>query len=411
VWGVGLIYEEDPDGIRVHHYDERGSTVAFSDASGSVVGRIAYGPFGEVGATTGNAQSLFQFDALFGVITDPNGLNYMRTRWYSPQIKRFLTLDPLFGRLGEPASYNLYSFAGNNPILLADPDGEFFNLIAAAIGAVVGAVVGVVANFFSDLADDGKLDTPAESYAVAAGFGALAGGAIGACPACGPGGLALIGGGTGAGESVVQSVVGGETDPGKIIVAGLLGGGIGAATGGVLGVAGFAKKGFAKLEGRLFGRAGRPQAALRPQYVDPRDVSSIATRSTGGRATRGSFVRPESRHVRFRDPPSETPPNLPPRARRPPGARPGARTSGTRPESPTRARPRNARTVSSNLRDAGGRVNQRLRMARIEEARAMLNAGQVGRSGVNRQVRIYQGAVERSGRPSRQGRNGQPRGF
>jgi RHS repeat-associated protein len=160
VWGVGLIYEEDPNGIRVHHYDERGSTVAFSDASGSVVGRVAYGPFGEVGATTGNAQSLFQFDALFGVITDPNGLNYMRTRWYAPQIKRFLTLDPFFGRLGEPASYNLYSFAGNNPILLADPDGEFFNLIAAAIGAAVGAVVGVVANFFSDLADDGKLEEP-----------------------------------------------------------------------------------------------------------------------------------------------------------------------------------------------------------------------------------------------------------
>jgi hypothetical protein len=204
----------------------------------------------------------------------------------------------------------------------------------------------------------------------------------------------------------VQSVVGGETDPGRIIVAGLIGGGIGAVAGSFGG--GFAKQG---LRGRFFGRAGRPQAPPRLRYVDPRDVSSIATNSTGGRVTRGSFVRPESRHVRFRNPPSKTPPNPPPRARRPPGARPGARTSGTRPSSPTRAAPRNARTVNSNLRTAGGRVNQRLRMARIEEARAVLNSGQVGRAGVNRHISMYRGTVQRSGRPSRQGRNGQPRGF
>ena len=80
VWGVGLLYEEVGGEIRVNHYDHRGSTIAFTGLTGQVVGRIAYGPFGQIGERTGETDSIFLFGGLFGVVSDPNGLNYMRFR-------------------------------------------------------------------------------------------------------------------------------------------------------------------------------------------------------------------------------------------------------------------------------------------------------------------------------------------
>ena len=182
VWGVGLIYEETPNGIRVHHYDHRGSTVAMSDASGVVVDRISYGPYGEIGDTTGQTGSLFGFHALFGVISSPDGLLHMRYRWYNPELKQFLSPDPVFGDIGEPSTMNMYSFAGNNPVSRVDPSGQIWNVIG---GALVGAVVGVVVQAATDIVT-GK-SPQWEDYAAAA-IGGFAGGAIvGAClGTCGP---------------------------------------------------------------------------------------------------------------------------------------------------------------------------------------------------------------------------------
>jgi hypothetical protein len=81
VWGLGLLYEELSNGsIRVFHYDMRGNTVAFSNSQGAVVGQVSYGPFGEMGDREGQTDSLFLFGGMFGVITHPSGLNYMRFR-------------------------------------------------------------------------------------------------------------------------------------------------------------------------------------------------------------------------------------------------------------------------------------------------------------------------------------------
>jgi len=48
VYAGGLLYDEVGGDIRIYHYDYRGNTVAFSDGSGSVVGTVSYGPFGEI---------------------------------------------------------------------------------------------------------------------------------------------------------------------------------------------------------------------------------------------------------------------------------------------------------------------------------------------------------------------------
>ncbi|HQN10444.1 MAG TPA: RHS repeat-associated core domain-containing protein, partial [Thermoanaerobaculia bacterium] len=52
-------------------------------------------------------------------------LDYMHARYYSPVVGRFLSIDP--GRdwnAREPQSWNLFSYARNNPLRYVDPDGR-----------------------------------------------------------------------------------------------------------------------------------------------------------------------------------------------------------------------------------------------------------------------------------------------
>lgn len=171
VYGIGLIYEDTPDGLRVFHYDERGNTVAVSDASGEVSGTIAYGPYGEIYNRTGSADTIFLQNGLFGVVTGPQGLCYMRYRWYSPEIKRFLRHDAHFGNITQTGTLNRFTYAGGNPITRVDPEGELWWVAGAAIGAVLSVGVELAV----DLADGGGINHSFGDYAAAALGGALTG--------------------------------------------------------------------------------------------------------------------------------------------------------------------------------------------------------------------------------------------
>jgi RHS repeat-associated protein len=198
VYGGGLLYEETGNGIRVFHYDQRGSVVAVSGGNGTVAGTVAYGPYGEIIGRSGNSESVFQFCGLFGVLTDGSGLNYMRFRWYSPELKRFLTPDWHYGDVTDPVTLNRYAYAGNDPINFIDPGGEF---LGALIGAVVGAVVNTVATVVT-AAVTGQPLTAGDLIGAAVG-GAITGGLLGACgPACAGAGAFLA-------ASIGASAVGG----------------------------------------------------------------------------------------------------------------------------------------------------------------------------------------------------------
>jgi RHS repeat-associated protein len=224
VHGVGLVYEETGGQIRVYHYDQRGNTVALSDSNGAISGAATYGPFGEVAGRTGRTDTPFLFGGLFGVITDPNGLNYMRFRWYSPQVKRFLNEDAHFGEIGDPASLNRYVFAANDPINFSDPTGEFPFLLGSALA---GAGINVVATLVTrgiDAAIKGKpfVEKGKERQFFGELVGAAVGGALGGLGAaaivtCGPAcassavGLgAAVGGVSSAAGNLTKQLIGGE---------------------------------------------------------------------------------------------------------------------------------------------------------------------------------------------------------
>ena len=128
----GLIAQYNWDEYNGHyyfHYDYRGSVLAVSNKDGEVVARYGYTPFGQQYAAESYEETNKAFTTPFGyngrdgVITDPNGLIYMRARYYSPELRRFVSKDPLRGDISDLGSLNRYAYVGGDPVNLIDPSG------------------------------------------------------------------------------------------------------------------------------------------------------------------------------------------------------------------------------------------------------------------------------------------------
>ncbi|MEO1708260.1 MAG: RHS repeat-associated core domain-containing protein, partial [Pseudomonadota bacterium] len=170
------------------HKDHLGSPVAMTDASGTVLWRELYSPYGlkqiDPAANRDN-------EGFTGHIDDAaSGLTYMQARYYDPNIGRFLSNDPVGFAQGGPGYFNRYAYTLNNPANATDPDGEFAIQIGGGLlGAGLGAVVGAATAAFNG----GDIKTGALK-------GAISGGVIGATGnvALGAAAAAIVGGVDGA---------------------------------------------------------------------------------------------------------------------------------------------------------------------------------------------------------------------
>jgi len=122
VYGLGLIGEESTGNYFSYHFDYRGSTVALTNVVGQVVDRIAYSAYGEL-LTQPTHDTPFLFNGMYGVMSDDNGLYYMRARFYSPEIKRFVNQDVLLGNVADGQALNRYAYVMGDPVRYNDPFG------------------------------------------------------------------------------------------------------------------------------------------------------------------------------------------------------------------------------------------------------------------------------------------------
>ncbi len=135
------------------HRDFRHSTVLLTDAlaGDQERGRFAYYPFGSTSFSQGTLTPARQF---IGQLFDPDlELYYFRSRYYDPQLGRFIQPDPMLAKyingignqgVFQPGNLNLYVYGYNNPLAYVDPSGELAWFIPIIIGFVVGAYVGGV---------------------------------------------------------------------------------------------------------------------------------------------------------------------------------------------------------------------------------------------------------------------------
>jgi RHS repeat-associated protein len=89
------------------------------------------------------------------VYDQETGLNYCQTRFYNPNVGRWLSVDDV--SYLDPASIgglNLYAYCGNNPVMYTDPSGYFVItsfLIGVGIAALIGLGVGAISYTASEV--------------------------------------------------------------------------------------------------------------------------------------------------------------------------------------------------------------------------------------------------------------------
>ena len=91
--------------------------------SGSITDTFAYDTYGKQTARTGESDIIFGYNGKYGVMTEPNGLVYMRARYYSPELRRFINADVIAGEISNAITLNRYAYANGNPISTVDPLG------------------------------------------------------------------------------------------------------------------------------------------------------------------------------------------------------------------------------------------------------------------------------------------------
>ena len=108
--------------FKILHRRKIGSTTLLTNLTGTIIERFAYGTYGELLQKAKNAVR-FLYNGSYGVVTDENGLYYMRARYYNPDIKRFLNQDIKVGDISNGQGLNRYAYCEGNPVSMVDPFG------------------------------------------------------------------------------------------------------------------------------------------------------------------------------------------------------------------------------------------------------------------------------------------------
>ncbi|MGE3298671.1 MAG: RHS repeat domain-containing protein, partial [Porticoccaceae bacterium] len=133
--------------VRFYQLDALDTPVAMTDANGNTVTRTTFDAWGNIEQqiangtvqtpwqlpnynpdTTGQAALLTNDGQLIGFTgyqkDSDTGLYYAQARWYDPLAGGFTAMDPAFGRVESPITFNTYLYANANPLTFIDPDGR-----------------------------------------------------------------------------------------------------------------------------------------------------------------------------------------------------------------------------------------------------------------------------------------------
>ena len=179
----------------------QGDVKQIVDSNYNVVAYYAYDAWGKLLAVLDGNDNPITDSSHFAIVNPfryrgyiydtETGFYYLQSRYYDPEIGRFINADGQLNQQESISGYNLFAYCGNNPVNNSDPDGHSFILACIITCAVIGALAG---GHFAAKASKAKTGRVSKK--------AVVGGIVGGATAG-----ALIGWGIGAAVTAIGSAI------------------------------------------------------------------------------------------------------------------------------------------------------------------------------------------------------------
>lgn len=134
---------QDRSGVHsYYHGDHLGSTRALTGQIGSPTDLYSFDAYGRMLSEAGPTENAFQFTGEQRDLL--NGLDYMRARYYHPNLGRLFGRDKYSGNPENPVTMHKFMYGNADPVHFVDPTGHFgllsVLLATIAVSAVIAAI-------------------------------------------------------------------------------------------------------------------------------------------------------------------------------------------------------------------------------------------------------------------------------
>ena len=154
-WGsnyIDFLYDESGvfsfvyNGVQYYYIKNlQSDIVAIANADGTILVEYVYDAWGDVISITGTeAATLGAVNPIryrgYYFDTDTE-FYYLNSRYYDPEIRRFINADTYTNSKGDFLGYNMYAYCVNNPVNHIDVNGDMPKWLAATLAVAAGALV------------------------------------------------------------------------------------------------------------------------------------------------------------------------------------------------------------------------------------------------------------------------------
>ena len=118
----------------------QGDVMYLVDASGNEVAAYDYDPYGKVISSTGELAEINPLRYRGYYYDIETEFYYVSSRYYDPEIGRFLNADGFIFTGQDIINYNMFSYCGNNPVNRVDHTGQFWSEIWEFVKTAVAEI-------------------------------------------------------------------------------------------------------------------------------------------------------------------------------------------------------------------------------------------------------------------------------
>ena len=172
-YGINLI-KRKTDKVGYYIYNSHGDISKVVDVDNNVLNEYKYDEYGKITQSNETFNNPFKYTSYY--YDDEIQNYYLNSRYYDPQLQRFISEDTYRGTTNDPLSLNLYTYCVGNPLMYKDNSG---NIPLPLLYGIIGGSISVLGTFFSDILDDGKVNLGLNTYIGAAVEGTLVSAVLG----------------------------------------------------------------------------------------------------------------------------------------------------------------------------------------------------------------------------------------